>query len=132
MDSRILLLSVAAAALIALAVLIVEVRRPNAAEKERRRRLKVNRSGRIIDCLVFDVEGDTLHFSYRLHGVAYTASQDISFARATLPDELGKLVGPGHVKYDPRVPANSIVVCEEWSGLRAPRPDAGFTTTKEE
>jgi hypothetical protein len=27
-------------------------------------------------------------------------------------------LGPVSVKYDPRNPANSIVVSEEWSGLR--------------
>ena len=27
--------------------------------------------------------------------------------------------GPATVKYSPRNPANSIVICEEWSGLRA-------------
>jgi hypothetical protein len=29
------------------------------------------------------------------------------------------LAGPAIVKYIPRNPANSIVICEEWSGLRA-------------
>jgi hypothetical protein len=27
------------------------------------------------------------------------------------------LLGPALVKFDPRNPANSIVICEEWSGL---------------
>jgi len=29
------------------------------------------------------------------------------------------LVGVANLKYSPKNPANSILICEEWSGLRA-------------
>jgi len=35
-----------------------------------------------------------------------------------LPADRMSMVGPASVKYDPRNPANSIVLCEQWSGLR--------------
>ena len=54
-------------------------------------------------------------YSYDVRGVEYTASQDIS--RFTVPTGFFGL-GAVCVKYDPRNPANSIVVAEEWSGLR--------------
>ena len=47
----------------------------------------------------------------------YTASQDISgLVDKAAVDFSG--VSAMSVKYDPRNPANSIVVAEEWSGLR--------------
>ena len=36
-----------------------------------------------------------------------------------LPEDPDRLIGPVYMKYTPRNPANSIIVCEQWSGLRA-------------
>jgi hypothetical protein len=66
---------------------------------------------------------DTLYYTYDVRGVHYTASQDISGLRDQLPDAPERLGGMVNMKYAAQNPANSILVCEEWSGLRAaPRP----------
>jgi hypothetical protein len=67
--------------------------------------------------LVLDAGPDLIHYQYELRGVAYFASQDVSALRGLLPEDPARLAGPVNVKYDPRNPANSIVLCEEWSGL---------------
>jgi len=50
--------------------------------------------------------------------VEYNASQDIAALRDLLPAEPGRLVGMANLKYSPKNPANSILICEDWSGLR--------------
>ncbi len=109
----------AGAALLALAGWIVYRRRLTPQEKERRRRMALNRWRRTVEGLALDAGADLIHYQYELHGVAYSASQDISTLRHLLPEDPARLAGPVHVKYDPRNPANSIVLCEEWSGLPA-------------
>jgi len=84
-----------------------------------RRRLAVNLHGRLGDATITEVQENTLFYSYSVGGVAYTASQDISQLRSRIPSDLERLIGPASLKYAPRNPANSIIVCEEWSGLRA-------------
>ncbi len=116
----------AAAALLILVYLLL--RRPvTPEERERRRRRAVNTSGRIIDGLITEVrvlEGPAgaashlLYFSYNLHGVTYAAAQDITSLLAHIDRDPYRLAGPVLVKYLPRNPPNSIVICEEWSGLR--------------
>lgn len=109
----------AGAALLALAGWIVYRRRLTPQEKERRRRLGLNRWQRTVEGLVLDAGADLIHYQYELRGVGYSASQDISTLRHLLPEDPARLAGPVNVKYDPRNPANSIVLCEEWSGLPA-------------
>ena len=116
-DPRFWLLSAAAAGLMAAAVRIVFRRRLTPAEKERRRRMALNRCQRTVEGLVLDAGPDLIHYQYELSGVAYSASQDVSALRHLLPEDPARLAGPVHVKYDPRNPANSIILCEEWSGL---------------
>ena len=104
-------------ALLALAVWIVYQRRLTPQEKERRRRLALNRWQRTVEGLVLDAGPDLIHYQYELRGVAYSASQDVSALRHLLPEDPARLAGVANVKYDPRNPANSIILCEEWSGL---------------
>jgi hypothetical protein len=52
-------------------------------------------------------------------GVGYTAAQDVRTIEALLPADRMSVIGPARVKYDPRNPANSIVLCEEWSGCKS-------------
>jgi hypothetical protein len=59
-----------------------------------------------------------LFYSYAVRGVEYTASQDIALLAGKLPPGGLSPNGAVSVKYDARNPANSIVVAEEWSGLR--------------
>src|ERR1700722_19148000 len=91
--------------------------------REQRRRLDINLNGRLGDALLTECDENTLYYTYQVRGVHYAASQDISSLRDQLPgapDELGGMV---NMKYAAQNPANSILVCEEWSGLRAaPRP----------
>lgn len=97
--------------------------RASPAERERKRRLAVNTTGRVSDANVVDYRDGALHYSYLIGGVEYTASQDVSGLPELLPPDPTTLIGPGSVKYVPKNPANSIVVCEHWSGLRV-RPRA--------
>jgi hypothetical protein len=53
-----------------------------------------------------------------VNGVEYSATQDVSSILEHLPGPAAALAGPVTVKYIPGNPANSIVVSEEWSGLR--------------
>ena len=95
------------------------------AERERRRRLLVHAKGRTADGAVTDISdddtsGETLiHYRYVIGGVEYSAAQDVSLLRDMIGDPR-QFLGPTAVKYSPGRPADSIVVCEEWSGLRGP------------
>ncbi|MDE3196373.1 MAG: hypothetical protein KGN84_08515 [Acidobacteriota bacterium] len=92
-------------------------KRPDAGEIERRRRAHINLHGKVGDCEILDVDGCILHYSYSVSGVIYTAGQDASPLAPSLPEDRMMLIGPALLKYDPRNPANSIVLCEAWSGL---------------
>jgi len=116
-------LVVVAAALMALGLIIIFRIRRTPKDKEMRRRLSVNLHGRLGDATITEVQDNTIFYSYSVGGVAYTASQDITQLRPRIPSDLERLIGPASLKYSPRNPANSIIVCEEWSGLRA-KPSA--------
>jgi hypothetical protein len=92
-------------------------RNPN--KREQRRRALVNSNGRLGDALITGFTGTFLYYTYSVRGVQYSASQDIAAFRDRLPADLGAFLGLAHVKYLVRNPANSILLCEEWSGLRA-------------
>ena len=100
-------------------------RRKDPAELERLRRLDVNKRGRISAGRIVDLveveaaasKPSLVVYSYEVAGVTYQAAQDVT----ALP-EIANIVQflPGRtasVKYDPKRPANSIIACEEWSGL---------------
>jgi hypothetical protein len=108
-----------AALLIAVAVRIaLQGLRRNPEKRERRRRLHVNRTGRLGDALITEVSEKLVYYTYSVQGVHYSASQDIAALREKLPSELGPFVGLANIKYSGKNPANSILLCEEWSGLR--------------
>jgi hypothetical protein len=86
-------------------------------ERERRRRAWLVATGKMGDAMLVEMRDNMLLYSYNVRGVEYTASQDISLFSVKVPDGLGA-AGSISVKYDARNPANSIVVSEEWSGLR--------------
>lgn len=120
-DPRYLIGLLVTAILVPLAVYIVFQRRITPVEKERRRRAFVNRGSRTIEGLISEANADLIHFQYELRGVMYFASQDVSALHPLLPLNPERLIGAVSVKYDPRNPANSIVLCEDWSGLSAKR-----------
>jgi hypothetical protein len=106
-------------------------KRPTPEEIELARREFLTQSGRIVDGTLLDLaeipgpNGDTLSmllYEYRIGGVDYECSQDITL--------MGDVVSPAHirvgfpcsVRYQPGTPQNSIVVAEKWSGLRMSVP----------
>jgi hypothetical protein len=93
-------------------------RKPGPSELERRRRGTVQRTGKMGDGEILDFEGASIVYSYHVAGISYTTSQEMTGLEAALPVNPTAMIGPVVVKFDPRNPANSIVVCEEWSGLR--------------
>ena len=86
-------------------------------ERERQRRTLLAAAGKMGDAMLVELRGNNLFYSYLVRGVEYTACQEVSSLIERLPDDLSS-VGAVSVKYDPRNPANSIVVAEQWSGLR--------------
>jgi hypothetical protein len=85
-------------------------------ERERRRREMLVATGKMGDATLLEIRDGHLIYSYDVRGVEYTASQDVT--RLVIPTDLA-VSGPVLVRYDARNPANSIVVAERWSGLRA-------------
>jgi hypothetical protein len=108
------------------AYVVLRIRR-QPKDKEQRRRLLVNLHGRLGDATITDAADSVLYYEYSVRGVTYTASQDISQLRQQIATDLEQLIGrPASLKYSPQNPANSILLCEEWSGLRAgAAPPAG-------
>jgi hypothetical protein len=91
--------------------------RVTAEERERRRCAQLVVTGKISDAMLVEIRENLVFYSYAVRGVEYTASQDISrLVDKAAVDFAG--VSAMSVRYDPRNPANSIVVAEEWSGLR--------------
>jgi hypothetical protein len=106
--------------------------RQTAAQREKRRRLAVNRTGRMGDATIVDVRDCVLFYSYEVRGVAYTTSQDASEFKQRLPAETSHLIGPVGLKYSSNNPANSIIICEVWSGLRLPAVHFQWMQAEEE
>lgn len=102
-------------------------RQPNAEERERRRRLKVDAEGRMSDASLIEFRGPVVYYRYEVGGVEYVASQDLSALLHLLPADLAGLSGHASVKYLPDNPANSIVASEKWCGLHRRREEAGST-----
>lgn len=99
--------------------LIPGMRRSTPADRERRRRLYVNARGRTGNATIFDFHDGVFCYNYWIGGVKYTASQEVTTLLELLPADPGTLIAnPATFKYLARNPANSIVVCEEWTGLR--------------
>src|SRR5271170_2205641 len=111
-------------ALLAVAIYIIVRIRRTPKDKEQRRRLDVNSNGRLGDATILEISGDAIFYEYSVRGITYTASQDISKMRELIPGDPDRLIGrPASLKYSYHNPANSILLCEEWSGLReSPRP----------
>jgi hypothetical protein len=106
-------------------------KRPTPEELERARRDFLVQSGRIVDGMLLDVcqvegkDGRTLNmllFRYRNGGVDYECSQDITNMTDVVDASRVQLGFPCSVRYQPGHPQNSIVVAEEWSGLRGGQP----------
>jgi len=106
-------------------------KRPTAEEVEQARRRFLVQSGRLVDGMLLDVyqvgadDGRTLTmllFSYRIAGVDYECSQDITAMREVVNAAEVRAGFPCSVRYQPGNPYNSIVVGEGWTGLRERLP----------
>ena len=135
-----------AAALAALAMIVYAFLRPAVDQEaeERKRRLHLNQIGRIAEGQVVDLVehppeskparkglfGASAHplvdmrprhlvsYSYAISGVTYHTAQDITGLESQI--RLERLVPgqPASIKYDPSNPVDSILVADDWSGLR--------------
>ena len=92
--------------------------RITAEERERGRRAMLVAGGKMGDATLVEVRETLVFYSYNVRGMEYTASQDVSLLGEYLPPDL-PVGSPVLMRYDARNPANSIVVAERWTGLRA-------------
>jgi hypothetical protein len=116
-------------------------RRKSPEEIERLRRLDIHRRGRITAGYIVDLiepqapAGTFLVYKYDVSGVTYEVAQDVTLL-PTIASAARRLLGHiTHVKFDPRNPTNSIIACEQWSGItdgdvgsRSDGPTLGPTT----
>jgi len=96
-------------------------------QRERERRMRISEMGRITDGTVIDVnemqtngsgELQLLIYHYDVAGVSYEASQDVSSLRHMVDLHSCRAGLMTSIKYDPGNPGNSIVIAENWTGLR--------------
>ncbi|HEY6128352.1 MAG TPA: hypothetical protein VIW23_09240 [Candidatus Acidoferrum sp.] len=113
-------------------------------EAERKRRLHLNQIGRIAEGQVVELAEhepepaaasrgifggrpqpvtdhrarQLVSYSYAISGVTYHTAQDITGLESQV--RLERLVAgqPASIKYDPSNPVDSILVADDWSGLR--------------
>jgi len=90
-------------------------------ERERQRRAMLVAHGKMGDASLTEVREDHVFYAYLVRGVEYTASQDVSLLRQYMPPDLSQVAAVS-VRYDPRNPANSIVLSENWTGLHIVEP----------
>jgi geranylgeranyl pyrophosphate synthase len=138
-------LALAIAVLAGIGILFYAFFRPSAdpEEAERKRRLHLNQIGRIAEGQVVELTqhpaeeepapkvlfgskprpptGRLRHivsYSYSISGVIYQTGQDITGLESQV--RLERLVAgqPASIKYDPSNPIDSILVADDWSGLR--------------
>jgi hypothetical protein len=102
-------------------------RRKNPDQLEHDRRMRISEIGRITDGTVIDVnemqtngsgELQLLIYHYDVAGVSYEASQDVSTLRHMVDLHSCRSGLMTSIKYDPSNPGNSIVISENWTGLR--------------
>lgn len=102
-------------------------RRKNPEQLERERRIRISETGRITDGTVTDVsevalngsgEMQLLIYQYDVSGVTYQASQDVTSLRHMVDLHSCRAGLMTSIKYDPANPGNSIVIAENWTGLR--------------
>ncbi|HEX4380071.1 MAG TPA: hypothetical protein VH022_08570 [Candidatus Acidoferrum sp.] len=138
-------LGMGAAAIAAIAMVAYAFFRPAEAPEnlERKRRLNLNQIGRIAEGQVVELVEhppeepapkrffgpraqpvvDTrprhlVSYSYAISGVTYHTAQDITGLESQIRFERLVTGQPASIKYDPANPTDSIIVADDWSGLR--------------
>lgn len=111
-------------------VWLLRRRRPTPEQLEAARRQRLQTMGRlgageILDMIAAPAEAGeqaapTVVYGYEVRGVSYEATQPLYWIPVTLDPQSWIPGLPVQIKYDPANPGNSIVACEQWSGLRAP------------
>jgi hypothetical protein len=129
MDSLRLYGLVAAGSVALVGVYALLRRKPKTPDEiERERRKWLEGTGRITDGTVIDVQelpaatnyhaAIMLIYKYDVAGVSYECSQDVTYLRHWINLHSCRLGLHTSVKYDPQNPGNSLVVSENWMGLR--------------
>jgi hypothetical protein len=111
--------------LLGIAAFVAFRRRPSPEEIEALRRTHLADTGRIVDGSLIDAaptfhEPAVIIYRYRIAGVTYECSQDISLFAPQIHDL--DLDLPIQVRYDRANPGDSIVIAESWSGLWSMNP----------
>jgi hypothetical protein len=134
------------AALAALAMIAYAFFRPSVdlESEERKRRLHLNQIGRIAEGQVVELVEQSpekkevrkglfgssarpladlrprhfVSYSYAISGVTYSTAQDITGLESQIRLERVVPGQPASIKYDPANPVDSILVADDWSGLR--------------
>ena len=118
--TSLILLGAAGAALAGTSAVLLFRRGPDAAEQERLRLKALHEQGRLVLGHVVDTRENTVFYSYEVSGVGYTAAQDLGQFSGLDAEELLRIAGPLNIKYDRANPSNSMVYCDQWSGLGLP------------
>ena len=140
-----LVLTMGCASIAAIAMIVYAFLRPpvDPEKEERKRRLHLNQIGRIAEGQVVDLVEHPpeprrtrkglfggarplpdlrphhfVSYSYAISGVVYHTSQDITGLESQVRVERLAPGQPASVKYDPSNPVDSILVADDWSGLR--------------
>jgi hypothetical protein len=121
------MLVIAASGLMGGAIAWANSRRKTPEQREQERRLRISETGRITDGTVTDVsevalkdarEIQLLIYQYDVSGVTYEAAQDVTALRHMVDLHSCRSGLMTSIKYDPANPGNSIVIAENWTGLR--------------
>ncbi len=141
-----LVLAMGGAAVAGIAMVAYAFLRPTEApeEMERKRRLHLNQIGRIAEGQVVDLVENPpspsepvkrsfgsrarplmdnrprhlVSYSYSVSSVTYHTAQDITGLEGQVRFERLVTGQPASIKYDPANPSDSILVADDWSGLR--------------
>jgi hypothetical protein len=139
-------LGMAGAAIAAVAMIAYAFLRPavNPEEEERKRRLHLNQIGRIAEGQIVELverpcetkkarkrlfrsragplrdarPRHLVSYSYLISGVTYQTAQDITGLESQIRLERVVAGQPASIKYDAANPSDSILVADDWSGLR--------------
>jgi Protein of unknown function (DUF3592) len=141
-----LMLGLGGGSILAIALLAYAFKRPrvNPEEAERKRRLHLNHIGRIAEGQVVELNAQPaphaeerrgllgsrsrplpdprprylVSYSYSISGVTYQTAQDITGLESQVRFDRLMAGQQASVKYDPSNPSDSILVADDWSGLR--------------
>lgn len=141
-----LMLALGGGSLMAILLIVYAFARPkvDAEDAERKRRLHLNHIGRIAEGQVVELSEQTaepaeeprglfggkakpledrgprhlVSYSYSISGVTYHTAQDITGLESQVRFERLVAGQQASVKYDPSNPSDSILVADDWSGLR--------------